>query len=228
MAADSIVSLFGTGLANATANAETLPLPTSLAGTQLRVIDRNGTGTARPAPLFFVSPTQINYHLPAGVEPGSALLLIESSAGQLLASGRVNVTAIAPGLFAASADGQGVAAAVAVRVKADGTQIVEPVTRLDPTTNRWVSVPLDLAPANEQVFLSLFGTGWRARASLAAVSVKLGGVDGEVQFAGPQGIYVGLDQLNVRLPRDLIGRGEVDINLTVDGKAANAVRVAFK
>lgn len=228
VAADSIVSLFGTGLAKATANAETVPLPTLLAGTQLRVIDRNGTGTARLAPLFFVSPTQINFHLPAGAEPGSALLMVESSAGQLLASGRVTVTAIAPGLFAASADGQGVAAAVAVRVKADGTQIVEPVTRLDPTTNRWVSVPLDLAPANEPVILSLFGTGWRARASLAAVSVKFGGVDGEVQFAGPQGIYVGLDQLNVRLPRDLLGRGEVDINLTVDGKATNAVRVAFK
>ncbi len=228
VAADSIVSLFGVGLANATANAETIPLPTSLADTRLRVTDRNGAGTARPAPLFFVSPMQINYQMPANVEPGSALLLIESGAGQLLASGRVNVAAIAPGLFAANADGQGVAAAVALRVKAGGAQIAEPVARLDPTTNRWVSVPLDLAPANEQVFLLLFGTGWRARASLAAVNVKLGGVDGEVQFAGAQGTYVGLDQLNIRLPRDLIGRGEVDINLMVDGKAANAVRVAFK
>jgi hypothetical protein len=41
----------------------------------------------------------------------------------------------------------------------------------------------------------------------------------------PQGQYPGLDQVNVRLPRSLAGRGEVNIALTVDGKAANTVTV---
>src|SRR6185503_14982835 len=36
-----------------------------------------------------------------------------------------------------------------------------------------------------------------------------------------------LDQLNVSLPRTLAGRGEVDLVLTVDGRPANTVRVAF-
>ena len=48
------------------------------------------------------------------------------------------------------------------------------------------------------------------------------GVFGPV--AQPQ--FVGLDQANLGpLPRSLIGRGEVDIILTVDGKTANAVTV---
>jgi uncharacterized protein (TIGR03437 family) len=228
MAADSIVALFGAGLANTTASGTTLPLPTVLADTQIRTVDRNGTGMTRLAPLFFVSPTQINFLMPTGVEAGSVQLFIETSAGHLLASGRVNVTSVTPGLFAANANGQGVAAALALRVKADGTQSFEPLARLDPATNRFVSLPLDLGPANEQVFLVLFGTGWRARTALSAVTVKLGGVDSEVQFAGAQGALAGVDQLNVRLPRSLIGRGEVDINLTVDSKVANVVSLALK
>jgi uncharacterized protein (TIGR03437 family) len=39
---------------------------------------------------------------------------------------------------------------------------------------------------------------------------------------------VGLDQANVRLPRNLIGRGEVDVALVVDGKTANTVRIGIK
>jgi uncharacterized protein (TIGR03437 family) len=49
-----------------------------------------------------------------------------------------------------------------------------------------------------------------------------------VEYAGNQNQYVGLDQINVRLTRSLIGRGEVEVNLTIDGRAANTVRVSFK
>ncbi len=47
-------------------------------------------------------------------------------------------------------------------------------------------------------------------------------------YAGLQGDFFGLDQVNVRIPRSLIGRGEVDIVLTVDGKVANTVKVWIK
>jgi hypothetical protein len=40
-----------------------------------------------------------------------------------------------------------------------------------------------------------------------------------------QGSYVRLDQLNLRLPRELAGRGEVEIALTVNGLAAKPVRI---
>ena len=47
-------------------------------------------------------------------------------------------------------------------------------------------------------------------------------------FAGAQGGFVGLDQANVRIPRSLAGRGDVDVVLTVDGQPANVVRVNVK
>jgi uncharacterized protein (TIGR03437 family) len=37
-----------------------------------------------------------------------------------------------------------------------------------------------------------------------------------------------LDQINALIPRALIGRGEVDVVLTVDGKIANTVRVNIR
>jgi uncharacterized protein (TIGR03437 family) len=38
-------------------------------------------------------------------------------------------------------------------------------------------------------------------------------------------VFAGVDQVNVRMPRSLIGRGEVDIVLMVNGKTANVVKV---
>jgi uncharacterized protein (TIGR03437 family) len=50
-------------------------------------------------------------------------------------------------------------------------------------------------------------------------------VDSPVLFAGAQGTFVGLDQINVEAPGSLRGRGEVSLVLTVDGQAANAVSI---
>ncbi len=71
--------------------------------------------------------------------------------------------------------------------------------------------------------LLLFGTGFRGRSG--AVRATIGGENAEVLFAGPQGDFVGLDQINVRLPRSLSGRGGVTVTLTVDGKTANSVTI---
>ena len=86
-------------------------------------------------------------------------------------------------------------------------------------------LPVDLGPEADQVFLVLFGSGLRARSSLAAVSARIGGAEAQVTYAGPQGDFLGLDQVNVRLARELAGRGEVDVTLVVDGREANPVKV---
>jgi len=224
LAAESIVAAFGANLATSVVVNNALPLPTSLAGTTVSV--RDSEGADRLAPLFFVSPQQINYLIPQGTALGTATITVTSGDGSL-SIGAVNIAAIAPGLFAANANGQGVPAAVALRVKADGAQIYEPVSRFDQAQNRFVAAPIDLGPAGEQVFLLLFGTGLRFNSGLGGVTCKLGGIDAPVLFAGAQGGLVGLDQVNLSLPRALAGRGEVDLVLTVDGQAANTVRVAF-
>jgi uncharacterized protein (TIGR03437 family) len=224
LAADSIVAAFGSELATQTLVAPSLPLPTTLAGTTVRV--RDSAGMERLAPLFFVSPGQVNYLMPTGTAPGAATVTIASGSGKL-SLGSVQIATVAPGLFTANANGQGVAAAVALRVRSDGSQVFEPVARFDAATGRFVPVPIDLGPPTEQVFLILYGTGFRNASALSAVTCRIGGTDVGVLFAGKVDGLVGLDQSNVNIPRSLIGRGEVDVVLTVDGKAANTARIAI-
>lgn len=80
--------------------------------------------------------------------------------------------------------------------------------------------PIDLG-TGDRLFLTLYGTGIRKRSSLENVRCAIGGVDAPVLFAGAQGTFVGLDQINVEAPASLRGRGEVSLVLTVDGLAAN-------
>ncbi|MGH9839289.1 MAG: putative Ig domain-containing protein [Blastocatellia bacterium] len=214
-APESIVAAFGAQMATQTQVASGLPLPTELAGVRVQL--RDSLGIERLAPLFFVSPGQINFQIPAGTATGTATVSLSSGA-----TGQVEITNTAPGLFAANADGQGVPAAVALRVR-NGAQSYEAVARLE--GNRFVPAPLDLGPAGEQVFLVLFGTGFRFRQT---VSASIGGTNANVLFAGAVAGFAGLDQINLSLPRALIGRGEMDVTLRVDGVAANPVRISVR
>lgn len=223
LASEALAAAFGVNLATTTQAATSVPLPTTLAGTSLRV--RDSQGVERFAPLFFVSPSQLNYQVPAGTANGLATVTVNTAEGALL-TGTVSVNTVAPGLFTANSDGQGVPAGVAVRVKASGEQTFELILRLE--GNRFVPAPLDLGPEGEQVILVLFGTGYRNRSAGGTVSARIGGTDAEVLFAGQQGDLVGVDQLNVRLPRALAGRGEIELVLTVDGRLANTTRVNVK
>jgi uncharacterized protein (TIGR03437 family) len=225
LAPDSIVAVFGTGLATATTAARTNPLPLELNGTRVTVTD--STTLERPARLFFVSPTQVNLLLPAGLLAGTAQIKIISG-DSVVSSGSLNITSTAPGLFTANADGRGVPAALTLRVRVDGIQLYEPLAQFDAQTNRFVPLPIDFGVESDQLFLVLYGTGWRGRSALANVTAKVGGVDVPVLYAGPQNDLAGLDQINLILPRTLKGRGEVDVQLTIDGQALNVVRIALR
>jgi uncharacterized protein (TIGR03437 family) len=225
LASEAIASAFGDGLAMTTAVAGALPLPTQLAGTSMRIKD--SAGVERLAPLFFVSPTQVNYQIPPGTAAGLATVTITSGDGAV-SGGVAIINAVAPGLFTTNADGEGVAAALALRVKADGSQSYEEVAQFDPAQNRYVARPLDLGPEGERVYLVLFGTGIRHRSSQSSVRVWLGFGPVEVSYAGAQGDFIGVDQVNVLVPRSLIGRGEVGITLIVEGQVANIAHVNIK
>ncbi|MFN0084576.1 MAG: NF038122 family metalloprotease [Blastocatellia bacterium] len=225
LAADSIVALFGAGLAKETRVADTQPLPTELAGTRVNIVDARGV--SRPAPLFFVSPGQVNLLIPAGTAAGAALATVQVDGGAV-SDGALTIAAVAPALFSAAASGQGVAAAVALRVKADGTQLFEPVARFDQAQNRFVPIPIDLGPPGERVFLLLYGSGIRGRSALAAATLRIGDIDAPVSYAGLVTGLTGLDQINAELPRTLAGKGDATIALTIDGRAANLVTVNVK
>ena len=85
------------------------------------------------------------------------------------------------------------------------------------------ATPIDLGPANHQVFLSLFLTGVRNGSN---VQVTIDGAPMSTVFGpAPSSEFEGLDQLNVLLERILIGRGLVQVLVTVDGIVANVVEI---
>jgi uncharacterized protein (TIGR03437 family) len=87
-------------------------------------------------------------------------------------------------------------------------------------------VPVDLGPATDQVYLSLYGTGFRSYSGQATATV--GGVNVPVAGAAPVGMYLGEDIVNIGpLPPSLAGRGAVDVVVSFDGKPANTVTVSF-
>ncbi len=224
LAPASIVAAFGNGLATTTQTATALPLPTTLAGASVKV--RDALGTERAAPLFFVSPTQINYLLPENTATGMATIGFSNNEVAVATTTNL-INAVAPSLFSANASGQGVPAGVVLRIKADGTQSYEPLARFDAAQSRYLAEPIKLGTETDQVFLIVFGTGLRGRRDLADVNAQLGGVDAPVTFAGAQGGLAGLDQVNVRVPRSLLGRGEVDLRLAVSGQEANLLKVVI-
>ena len=225
IATESIVAVFGSNMATDSTSASGLPLPTSLSGTRVAV--RDSAGIERLSSLFYVSPQQVNFQIPAGSAAGPATVTITSSDGTV-AIGAIQIEVVAPSLYSANASGSGIAAGSALRVSAANVQTSLPINTFDSASKLFVSVPIDLGSATDQTFLLLYGTGFRYRSQLSNVTATIGGVTLPVQYAGPQGTYVGLDQLNILLPKSLTGRGEVDVIITVDNKQANKLKVRIQ
>ena len=55
--------------------------------------------------------------------------------------------------------------------------------------------------------------------------MTIGKVNIAPTYAGPQGQFPGLDQVNVPLQLNLRGAGEVDVTLTIDGVTSNPVKI---
>ena len=94
--------------------------------------------------------------------------------------------------------------------------------------NKFVPVPIDLSSEGDEVFLVLYGTGLRFHSGLATITAQIGGTDAPVLYADQHNSYVGVDQVNVRLPASLKGRGEVNVELTSQGQAGNPVRIFIR
>lgn len=218
---DSIVAGFGSDLSVNVVSATTNPLPTQLDGTEIEL--RDVTSTDRKAGLFFVAPTQINYVIPAGVVNGPATISVKRS-GNVVARGNVTIESVSPGIFTANSSGTGVPAAVALRVSG-AAQTFESIFTLQ--NGAPVATPIDLGPPADQVYLILFGSGFK-NSSPTNFSVTVGGTLVPAAFAAAPG-FVGLDQCNVGpLPQSLKGRGDVNVVMTANGKTANTVTIKIQ
>jgi uncharacterized protein (TIGR03437 family) len=221
IAPGSLATAYGTDLAQGTPGATSLPLPPTFGGTTVSLVD--SAGNTWPAPLVYVSAAQVNFLVPAGVAFGAAQVTIGSGDGTI-STAAVQVAAVAPGLFTLNA--ANLVAANAIRVSADGTQQLLNVYSVD-GSGAVVAKPLNLSSNSDVVYLVLFGTGLQA-AGTAGVKVTVGTTPVTVQYAGPQGGFAGLDQVNVILPHSLAGSGNVTVQLTASGVSANPVNLTIQ
>jgi len=98
LAAGSIVSLFGTNLASRIASAETIPLPTTLGGVTVQTSGIN-------APLFYVSPFQVNFQLPWELSTLPEATITVVADGAISQPRRIPLAAFSPGVFAVGSTG---------------------------------------------------------------------------------------------------------------------------
>lgn len=217
----SIAAAFGTQLSSGLEIATTQPLPTTLGGTSVTV---GGV----PAPLFFVSPGQINYLVPPNVPAGDAQVVVTSAVAgdQVVSRGQIRVAGNAPAIFTANSNGIGVPAAVTGRVNASGQFVFDPNPPFEPdpvTPGRLIPSPIDVGTDTRPAFLILYATGLR---NVAAGSVKavIGGIEIPVTPVEAPG-FIGLDQVNVQIPLSLKGSGLVNVALVAAGVSSNPVAV---
>jgi uncharacterized protein (TIGR03437 family) len=223
LAAQQLVTAFGSGFASQTITASSQPLPLTLGDTSITITD--STGTVRKAPMFYVSQSQASLLIPDGVAPGAATAKVMRGGATVL-TGTLNIAAVSPGLYSANGNGAGVAAALAVRVQGAGT--TTPLALFSCQAGvalSCLSSPLSLGSSTETVYVSLYGTGIRGAGTVQAYVT---GQSVPVLYAGPQGQYAGLDQVNISLPRSLAGTGEASVYLIADGKVSNMTTVKIQ
>ena len=187
----------------------------------------DSTGASRLAQLLYVSPTQINYLIPAGTAPGTATMNIVDGTGNVRTS-TAQIQTVAPALFTANADGQGVVSATAYRTIAAGTLAFPiPVYQCLDAPGGCVSVPIELG-VDTPIYVTFYATGLRGRSSDSAVTVTIAGQTvpiRSISSADDSSAQAGMDEVLVGLVLSLRGSGESDVIIAVDGKTSNTGRI---
>ena len=153
------------------------------------------------------------------------MLVNVTSGTRLVASGYLQLERVAPSIFSANGDGAGVLAGEAL-LSGGAQSMTLPVALYDSGQRMWMPKPLVVGTGSEFLFLTLYGTGIRGRQSLTDVTATVAGAPVPVTYAGAQGFFPGLDQVNIGpLPKSLAGRGLADIVISVRGQSSNPVQV---
>jgi uncharacterized protein (TIGR03437 family) len=217
-APQQLVTAFGSGFASQTFTAPTQPLPPSLGDTNITITD--SAGVTRTAPLYYVSPNQASFLIPDGVATGAATVKVTRSGATTL-TGLLTVAAAWPGLYSANGNGAGVAAAAYLRASTPDTSVLAFNCQAGIALS-CLSTPISLGAAADTVYVTLYGTGIRGAQN---VQVFVAGQSAPVKYAGAQGQYQGLDQINITLPATLAGTGEASLYVVTDGKTSNMTTI---
>lgn len=201
-----LLSIFGQNLATGIQSASSVPLPLNLHGTTATV---NGT----PAPLLYVSPTQVNLQVPYEIQPGgTANVTITSGSGQTTTA-EVEVSPVMPGIFTDSSGR--VVPSTSARRGAYATLFI--------TGQGLVSPPVAdgaAPPPPSQVPVSGLPV------PLLPVTVFLGSppVQAQITFAGIPYYLAGVTQINFIVPPEL-PTGDQPVVVNVGNVATPAAHI---
>jgi uncharacterized protein (TIGR03437 family) len=187
-----VMAIYGSGLAGTTTSASSQPLPYSLSNVTAAV---NGV----PAPLYFVSPGQLNVQVPYWVGAGPAVVGVNNNG--VIAGYQINITPTAPGILT------------------NGSGSVSPSASGSPGSVATLYVTGD-GEVNDTTLESGFApAAGTALANLPrpvqAPSVTVGGVQAVVQFYGLTPGIVGMSQVNFIVPA--VNSGAQPVVVTVGG-----------
>lgn len=218
VAPGSLVSIFGTNLASSMAAASTVPLSMTLSGVSV-------TFSNTPAPVQFVSGSQINVQVPWEVSPSTAQVVVTRDDGVAAAPVGVQVAASAPAIYniggqaiAINSDGSLAAPAGAIPGIATHPAMIGDPNGLTilATGLGAVSAPLaDGASSSDQ-----------ARNTLTQPTVMIGGVAAQVMFSGLSPEFVGINQVNVVIPAGTPTGSAVPLQLQVGTVNSNIASIA--
>ena len=222
----ALVSIFGQNLSTQVAGASGIPLPTSLARTEVLINNLR-------APLIYVSPGQINAQVPfaPAIALGNAYDVVVRAQGLGDSSPEgLRVEATAPGIFTVPAGGTG-----------QGAILIANTNRLAMPARP--DVPSEPAPRGG--YVSIYCTGLGAtepavesgRAGPTSeplarvktpVSVTIGGQSATVAFAGMAPGFVGLYQVDAQVPAGVTPGIAVAVAITQAATRSNTVTIAVR
>ena len=210
LAPGSLAAIFGSGLSATTAQASGTTYPTTLGGVTVNLAGQS-------CPLWYVSPGQINFAVPANIPPGRYTI----TAGN--ASSEVILTGVSPGIFTVKGDGTGVPMASLTAVLEDGTPL--PLVPYQCFQSGCIGASMALPDRIADLYITLYGTGLR---NYRNVTATLGSYPADVQYLGAQSQFPGLDQVNLHLKAPAGLSGSQPLSLQADGIASNTVQLIFR
>ena len=200
----NIIQIYGSGLAILTSTPAILPLPTTVTGTSVII-------GGLQAPLFYVSPTQINAQIPFSLSAGNQYQLLVSANGALTTPLSLQLNAGAPAIL-------NFTSGAVVAQHLDGTL----VTATSPAVpSEYIVIYSSGLGATDIPVASGAASPSNPPANVADPPVlTLNGNSINILFAGLTPGLVGLYQVNFQVPATLAA-GNYDLQLTQSGTQSN-------
>ncbi len=221
VAPGSIGALFGSAMATQTVIASSVPLPKTLGGVTVKI---NGID----APLFFVSPNQINLQVPGGVAVGNAnIQVFNNGIAAAVGTGTANVAEAAPGILTTDLSGKNQAIALNSDLSPNSDFGKLPGAHPEASGNVVVIYATGIGNTNPSVADGTPAPGNPLAVATGATSVSIGGVAAEVQFSGLAPGFVGLWQINAVIPASLPTNLKTSIIVSLKGRQSPVTTLAI-